>query len=686
MRTLLRPSGCAYPSLSTPRASGTAHTKHGCAHENVPSMRALLLVLLGYRADAAGLREERAYDNALVEPATLEPASPAKGGMQLGQLERVKECKVPVKSCQDAEGEGTVGRGVVLGIGKRRVVSRHCHQYFSRVGGDHGPFIMCRNSRIRTLPRVGTKITWPCQETNYGVKKKKIRRCLDPKTATPKQYKGLLHLWSGLMVKRRAERDEALAKRLATTGALLPPDQSMASASIVPADELQLPAEVKAAIRLQKRAALKVELSTSEGKLKVEPARHFAVDDDGKIKKMAMTMFEVVDAYARDSAKDPSQKLYEWNHATGEFDTSKELPFTSKKLPLILGRQFARHGDVERLYAYYDPDSPDDYVPAVRISAVRLYTQEDTGAGGTYKVLNGLLGQTSINVAERLNQYNREPCTGSALPRGQKYWIHVFRMLYHTVAEMQLRNAQLAIYRAFPRLHQWQKAKLQRREQWHVFQPGPQLKAVWSSPNFEADDYLAAPRKLYRAMCVTTSDDPQNPFSLSFYGVKGDDLHGWGQAPISREPFRYRGFTSTTRDPDALAEFANNLPCNKEPNKNPNKKLLVLIIHPMDGTPCYLGAGTGMSHLAREAEYLFRPSSHFMMLRPAAPCSGGYGYFGKHPMYKDLKEAPAFKEFDGMYDLLSMCVELFYVSSGERDPVAPQSVADMAEEIRKDVS
>lgn len=92
MRTLLRPSGCAYPSLSTPRASGTAHTKGGRAHENVSSMRALLLVLLGSRADAAGLREERAYDNALVEPATLEPASPAKGGTSLMLIPPLAPC------------------------------------------------------------------------------------------------------------------------------------------------------------------------------------------------------------------------------------------------------------------------------------------------------------------------------------------------------------------------------------------------------------------------------------------------------------------------------------------------------------------------------------------------------------------------------------------------------------------
>ena len=80
------------------------------------------------------------------------------------------------------------------------------------------------------------------------------------------------------------------------------------------------------------------------------------------------------------------------------------------------------------------------------------YSIENVGNGGTYRLLNGLLSRTDVDVLKLLEAYNRNPATGKHLPVKGKYWLHVFRIFYHTIAEMQLRAADIARHKDDPRL------------------------------------------------------------------------------------------------------------------------------------------------------------------------------------------------------------------------------------------
>ena len=72
--------------------------------------------------------------------------------------------------------------------------------------------------------------------------------------------------------------------------------------------------------------------------------------------------------------------------------------------------------------------------------AAPLYTQ----SYGSYVPLNYLLNRSPDNdVYERLQEYNLDPKLGSKLVGGNEFWLHAFRLIYHTIAEMQLRNAHL---------------------------------------------------------------------------------------------------------------------------------------------------------------------------------------------------------------------------------------------------
>ena len=348
------------------------------------------------------------------------------------------------------------------------------------------------------------------------------------------------------------------------------------------------------AVKLEKEAALEVKIKTQNGYMRVAPA----VDADGK----PMTIRQVLRACYTDSLKSTEDRLYQWDHAAGAFN--KDKPF-----------------QVERWFTSKESIKAD-------VSAVRLYTFT-AGKGGSYEMLNSLLSQSSISVPALLLAYNADPREGKYL-KGRRCWLHVFRLAYHTVAEMQLRNAQIAIYNRHRQLQAQQKQLLQvlghgRAGRWRVFEPSRALRAVWNSPKF---DTAEQPALLYRGMCVSQSAKTPHPFSLDFYQRGHNTI------------FPYRGFTSTSAKPDApIKIFAKQCHAPKIP--------LIAIIDPKDATPCYLDES--MSHLHKtEAEYLFRPYTYFKITHEAHPCP-----FSKTKLW---------------------CVQLSYVRQHPMDPIKPRSV------------
>ena len=78
---------------------------------------------------------------------------------------------------------------------------------------------------------------------------------------------------------------------------------------------------------------------------------------------------------------------------------------------------------------------------------MKLYSMESPRMGGTYQILNNLLsrgkkGEKENDVQARLFEYNADPVTGRYLAKKHKFWLHAFRILWHTIAEMNLRTAQ----------------------------------------------------------------------------------------------------------------------------------------------------------------------------------------------------------------------------------------------------
>ena len=369
-----------------------------------------------------------------------------------------------------------------------------------------------------------------------------------------------------------------------------------------------LSAEESAAVQREMEAALDVKIKTRRYPkgLPVAPA----VDAAGN----PMTMKQVIVAYGEAASKDEHSKLYLWDHATRGFNRKNYELQTYKRLDALVDEFGVRYGPKSLRGG---------------ISAVLLYTMEHR-FGGTYRVLNGLLGQNSVNVAAQLKLYNADPKRGMALKENWEpyaYWLHVFRMVYHTVAEMQLRNARIAIYKRHPRLQEQQLQRWRSGYPWRVFEPSRELRAVWSSPAFDSK-HLATPGRLYRGICVVPSAYPRAPhqFSRDFYG---EDFN-------YPRTIVYRGFTSTSQNLKQALD-SNFIKC--EAPKVP----MLLIIDPKDATPCYLGKS--MSGHSNEAEYLFRPHTYFKMDEPSRPC-----------------------KFKGIDEPIT-CILLSYRRSGASDPI-----------------
>ena len=292
-----------------------------------------------------------------------------------------------------------------------------------------------------------------------------------------------------------------------------------------------------------------------------------------------------------------NQKLYQWDYKKREFYRRK--PFWPRRQP--------------------------------RSSALMAYSVEDVGNGGTYKLLNGLLSRTDVDVLKLLEAYNRDPASGTHLPARDKYWLHVFRIYYHTVAEMQLRAADIARHKDDPGLDTGNAND--------VLVEGGVFRSVTRHELTKGMVRAARnpPRKLFRAMCVKEgASHPGDRFSLNFY----DQHRG--------KKFFYTGFTSTSQNIDTPLGFFR---CNAE-----GEAKLILIIDATGAAPCFLNTGT-MSNTPNEEEHLFPPYTRFKITSERAQdCSDG------DADYADFVE----REGEPFYSNIK-CVNVKYVGAAARD-------------------
>ena len=229
------------------------------------------------------------------------------------------------------------------------------------------------------------------------------------------------------------------------------------------------------------------------------PMTHVEADDyDVDYVEQPMNLAGVLDAYTRSArldtctkpngAPNPNgecHKLHTWNHITGDFKYEETFKVPDKDVV---------HDGTENV--------------EVETPAVKLYSIEDPRSGGTYTILNGLLsrGKTrTVNendVIARLLEYNKDPVEGSSLAKKHKFWLHAFRILWHTMAEMNLRTAQIAIaesknndgQRTFTDAAAARVTKMVNEKVFHD--------VVWSAPHRRAD----YPDELYRGLCVAKGD------------------------------------------------------------------------------------------------------------------------------------------------------------------------------------
>ena len=228
------------------------------------------------------------------------------------------------------------------------------------------------------------------------------------------------------------------------------------------------------------------------------------------------------------------------------------------------------------------------------------YSVEDVGNGGTYRLLNGLLSRTDVDVLKLLEAYNRDPAGGTYLPARGRYWLHVFRIFYHTIAEMQLRAADIARHKDDPGLDTGNAND--------VLVQGEVFRSVTRHELTKGMVRAARnpPRKLVRAMCVKEgASHPGDRFSLNFY----DQHRG--------KKFFYTGFTSTSQNIDTPLGFFR---CNAE-----GEAKLILIIDATGAAPCFLNGDTGtMSNMPTEEEHLFPPYTRFKITSERVrDCSDG---------------------------------------------------------------
>ena len=129
-----------------------------------------------------------------------------------------------------------------------------------------------------------------------------------------------------------------------------------------------------------------------------------------------------------------------------------------------------------------------------------LYTKAD----GSYKPLNYLLNRVPNDAYYRLQEYNKDPVHGSFLARENKFWLHAFRLIYHTIAEMQLRNAhQEALHEFHSEEMVYKGSRLHERTTLaqDKYLSGTFKGVMWSKP-VKIPDTDVDPDVLYRGMCA----------------------------------------------------------------------------------------------------------------------------------------------------------------------------------------
>lgn len=187
----------------------------------------------------------------------------------------------------------------------------------------------------------------------------------------------------------------------------------------------------------------------------------------------------------------------------------------------------------------------------------------------------------------RLREYNAGPKMGDRLAAENKFWLHAFRLVYFTIAEMQLRNARRADLRV-------------KQDQLVAAPPNNWRGLSALRRSIEVLEGMVSPNELYRGFCVDVEAGTPNPFSLNFYKA--------GRV------VRYDGFTSSSADRETSMGFAR---CDPHVPGVRAALLLKLKRKDDDPAPCFLDAT--LSAIPGEAEHLFPPHSHFKVTK-RGPC------------------------------------------------------------------
>ena len=264
--------------------------------------------------------------------------------------------------------------------------------------------------------------------------------------------------------------------------------------------EKQSKAEAAPAEEAAPCAEAALEASLDEGRLhEMLKVRLWGVEvhypTEGRHPRKPMKLAAVLDAYTKKAEDDDHHKLYIWNHKTREFKKKetvrrhdgttyeRDMSFKAPRSLYGLGRD------------PYDAEIP----------AVKLYSMEHPYSGGTFKILNNLLsrGKTLTedenDVQARLFEYNADPVEGRYLAKEHKFWLHAFRILWHTIAEMNLRTAQVAIATSglFTGVEDAM-TKMVNEKAFHDL--------VWMATDHVTHQTPDYPPVLYRGLCVAKGD------------------------------------------------------------------------------------------------------------------------------------------------------------------------------------
>ena len=304
--------------------------------------------------------------------------------------------------------------------------------------------------------------------------------------------------------------------------------------------------------------------------------------------------------------------------------------------------------------------------------AAKLYTKNQ----GSYKPLNYLLNRVPNDAYYRLQEYNKDPVNGDFLARENKFWLHAFRLIYHTIAEMQLRNAhQEALHEFHSEEMVYKGSRLHERTTLaqDKYLSGTFKGVMWSKP-VKIPDTDVDPDVLYRGMCAREYSSNKK-FTLDFYAEgrgKYDEARLKDPCFIGGKRqkgcFSWNAFTSTSTDIDKSMEFAK---CKGEAG-NFNVFSILFKIRKRAGVKwpaTFLDDSmTAIPNaVSGEKEHLFPPRSFFRV---------GWNRLPTPDNYQPMKLNPDFKEIEPKahplveIELTYMGEPPFYLDSAVRTSLA----------------